>query len=162
MKRSGGGRDEFHLDPALAVVHVVLQRALDYWNAKRGDRFAPARGEIEPRGAKAFIPHLQIFEVIDRGRAFRTRLAGTAIVKQLKEDTTGQTFDDTSPREVVHRTLRAVRWVVEYKKPLRTYAPRTAVEGQDYVSHETLFLPLSDDGKTVNMVAVVGVFAPAG
>jgi hypothetical protein len=161
MKSTDGVTDDFRLDPSLAITDTILKQALDYWNAKRAERFAPARSEIEPRGARAFIPHLQIFEVIDGGRAIRTRLAGTAIVAKLKEDTTGQTFDDASPRPVVARTLKAVRWVIANKKPLRTFAQRTALEGRDFLSHETLFMPLSDDAETVNMIAVVGAFTPA-
>jgi hypothetical protein len=152
---------DFLIDPALALRDETLKRALEFWNAKRGARFAPARVDIDPRGAKAFLPRLQLFDVVDGGRAIRVRLVGTAMVQALKEDTTGQAFDDTSPREVVHRVLRAVRWVVENRKPLRTYASRTALEGKDFLSHETLFLPLSNDGATIDMVAVVGVFAPA-
>lgn len=161
---STGFRDEdpdFVLDPSLAAVDPKIKQALDYWNAVRGERFAPARGEIDPREAKAFLPHLQIFDILDGGRAFRPRLVGTAITRTLKEDPTGRVFDDSSPQKAARRTLRAIRWTLEHRKPLRTFATRTAVESQDFLSHETIFLPLSSDGQTIDMMAIVGVFSPA-
>jgi len=152
----------FIFDPSLAVSNPKIKLALAYWNAKCGGRFAPARTEVEPREAKAFLANLQFFDILDGGRAIRTRLVGTEIVRVLKENTTGQIFDDASPRPVVRRTLRAIRWVMEHRKPLRTLALRTEVEGQDFLSHETLFLPLSSDGETIDVMAVVGVFTPVG
>jgi hypothetical protein len=106
------------------------------------------------------LPHLQIFELIDGGPAYRVKLFGTAIVDQIKEDPTGETFDESSSRRVVHRVLRALRWVIDNRKPLRTFATRTAVEGQDFLAHETVFLPLSSDGQSIDRAVVVGVFSP--
>jgi hypothetical protein len=151
----------FELDPTMALKSSKLQQAYQYWNSIRGDRFAPSRSDIDPRTAKALLAHLQIFDVLDGGRAYRPRLVGTLVARTIKEDATGQTFDDSSPRPVVHRTLRAMRWVVEHRKPLRTLAARTALEGHDFLAHETLFLPLSSDGIGVDMMAVVGEFSPA-
>jgi hypothetical protein len=153
--------ENFKLDPSLNATDPKIIEAIRYWSAKRGERLAPARADLNPREIKTFLPNLQIFEIIDGGRAFRPRLMGTAIIAAIKEDTTNQVFDGTSARPVVQRTLRAIRWVLEHKKPLRTFAQRTAVEGQDFLAHETAFLPLSNDGKTIDMVAVVGVFSPA-
>jgi hypothetical protein len=152
---------EFRFDPLLQAVDPKIKQAITYWQEKRGARIAPARSEIDLREVKSFLSHLQIFDVIDGGRAYRPRLMGTSIVRQIKEDATGQVFDDSSPRPVVHRVLSAVRWVVAHKKPLRTVATRTALENRDFLSHETLFLPLSTDGSVIDMLAVVGVFSPA-
>jgi hypothetical protein len=150
----------FEFDPLLAAQDFKIKRAIAYWETKRGSRFAPARSEIELRETKEFLSHLQIFEILDGGRAFRPRLVGTAIAARVKEDATGKIFDESSPRPVVHRVLRAIRWVTEQRKPLRTFAARTALEGQDFIAHETVFLPLSSDGRTIDMMAVVGVFTP--
>ena len=152
---------EFQLDPDLRASDPKIREAIAYWQAKRGHRLAPARSEIHAREITNFLPHLQIFEVIGGGRTYRPRLIGTEIVSQIEEDTTGQIFDESSTRLVVHRVLRAIRWVVEHKKPLRTFTRRTAVETREFLTHETVFLPLSSNGETIDMMAVVGVFAPA-
>lgn len=159
--RAKNGDQNFELDPSLSAVDPKIKQAIYYWLAKRGDRLAPTRADINPREIKAFLPHFQVLELIDGGRAYRPRLMGTAIVETIKQDITGRLFDDASPHPAAHRALRAIRWVLEHKKPLRTFAHRTAIEGQEFLSHETAFLPLSNDGKTIDMMAVVGVFSPA-
>jgi hypothetical protein len=151
---------DFHLDPSLATVSPKLKEAIAYWQMKRGSRLAPKRDDINPREIKAILPHFQVLELVDGGPAYRPRLMGTAIVEAMKEDITGRLFDEKSTAPAAQRALRAVRWILENKKPLRTFAPRTAIAGQDYLSHESVFLPLSSDGKTIDMLAVVGVFAP--
>lgn len=155
------GDTQFHFDPQLQAADPKIKQAIAYWSEKCGARFAPTRRDIEPRECKPFLSHLQIFDVIDGGRAYRPRLIGTAIVKQLNEDPTGQVFDDASPRPVVHRVLEAIRWVVQQRIPLRTFATRTAVETLGFLAHETVFLPLSNDGATIDMIMVVGVFSAA-
>ncbi len=160
MKKMSFDQD-FLIDAALALNEPKLKQALAYWEMKRGDRLAPTRADIDAREAKAFLPDMQLFEIVDGGRAIRARLVGTAIVRLANEDVTGQEFDDTSPRKIVHRVLRAARWVVEHRKPLRTFAERTALENKEFLSHEALLLPLSNDGATIDMIAVVGVFKPA-
>ncbi len=159
-KRRGRPDPDFLLDETLAIIDDKLREALDYWTSKRGDRIAPARRDIDARESKFFLPHLQLFDVVDGGRAIRARLIGTAIARLLPDDPTGRKFDDSSPRPVVHRALTAVRWVIAHRKPLRTYTARTALEEKTFLSHETLFLPLSSDGATIDMIAVVGVFTP--
>lgn len=158
-----GARDDpdFVLDPTVAAIATPPKLAIAYWQQKRGARFAPSRADIEPREARAFLSHIQIFDILDEGRAFRPRLIGTAMIQVLNEDSTGRIFDGSSTRLVVHRVLRAIRWVVEHRAPLRTFAARTAIEGKDIYAHETVFLPLSNDGAAVDMMLVVGALTPA-
>jgi hypothetical protein len=152
---------DFLLDPSLTASHPIIDHAIRFWRDKRGARLAPARGDIGLRESKAFLPHLQIFELIDGGPAYRVRLMGTAIVKALGEDSTGKVFDRSSSRPVVRRVLRAIEWVLKHREPLRTFTPHTAFEGRDFFAHETAFLPLSSDGRSIDMIAIVGVFLPA-
>jgi len=154
------GDPGFLFDPSLAVVDPNIRAAIAYWEAKRGARFAPSRSDLSAREAKHFLPHLQIFEILEDGLAYRPRLIGTSAVAQIGEDSTGQLFDSSSTRAVVHRVLRAHCWVLKHRKPLRTFAKRTAMEGRDFLAHETIFLPLSSDGETIDMMAIVGAFTP--
>ncbi|MDZ4868136.1 MAG: PAS domain-containing protein [Alphaproteobacteria bacterium] len=151
----------FILDPSLTASHPIIDQAIRFWRDKRGARLAPARGDIGLQESKAFLAHLQIFELIDGGPAYRVRLMGTAIVKALGEDSTGKTFDRRSPLPVVRRVLSAIEWVLQHREPLRTFTPRTAAEGRDFFAHETVFLPLSSDGRSIDMIAIVGVFLPS-
>ncbi|HTP75535.1 MAG TPA: PAS domain-containing protein [Rhizomicrobium sp.] len=160
-ERLSAGDPEFELDPQLRVQAPQIKAALAFWTAKRGDRPMPTRDQFSLRETLGFAPHLQLLDLQDNGNAYRQRLTGTAIVAQLKTDPTGQIFDAASTDPVVHRMLQAVRWVIANRKPLRTVAHRTALAGQDFMKHETLFLPLSSDGSALDMLAVVSDFSAA-
>lgn len=155
-----GSDPQFILDPDLISIDPVITEAIRYWEQQRRGRRFPSRQDLHPRELKAILPHFQLFELVDGGPAYRARLLGTEIVRQIKADTTGETFDETSSRLVVQRVLKAIRWVIDHQRPLRTFALRTAVEGREFLAHETIFLPLSSDGTNINMLAVVGVFSP--
>jgi hypothetical protein len=148
----------FELDPDLHATSAVVQQGIDLWQTKRGGRFAPSREAFSLRDTRAIAPHLQFIELIDEGPGYRQRLTGTAIVTQLKEDPTGKVYAYPSDDPVVQRMQHAIAWVVENRKPLRTFAPRTALSGQEFFSHETAFLPLSNDGRTIDMLALVSAF----
>ena len=151
---------EFELDPQIDARAAQIKKAMEFWNAKKGSRVAPSRDQFNLRETLAFAPHLQILDLLDDGEGYHQRLTGTAIVAQLKEDPTGRTYRASSPDPVVQRMMIAIRWVLANRKPLRTVAHRTALPGQDFVHHETLFLPLSSDGDRIDMMAVVSAFTP--
>ena len=65
-----GGTDHMRHKTSLAL--------LTYWNARRGDRPAPSRTEIEPADIAPVLPHVYICER-DTAGGFSFRLAGTAI-----------------------------------------------------------------------------------
>jgi hypothetical protein len=148
----------FELDPELRAVSAVVKDGIALWQAKRGERFAPSREAFSLRDTRSIAPHLQFIELIDGGPGYRQRLTGTAIVMQLKEDPTGKVYEHPSDDPVVQRMQHAIAWVMKNRKPLRTFAPRTALSGQEFFSHETAFLPLSSDGLTIDMLALVSTF----
>ena len=151
---------EFELDPQIHAQAAQIRKALEFWLAKKDSRIAPSRDQFNLRETLAFAPHLQILDPLDDGEGYRQRLTGTAIVAQLKEDPTGRTYRASSPDPTVQRMMAAIRWVLANRKPLRTVAHRTALPGQDFVRHETLFLPLSSDDSRIDMMAVVSSFTP--
>lgn len=151
---------QFELDPALLLEAVQLKKAHDFWGVKKGQRLAPSRDQFNLRETLSFAPHLQILDLLEQAQGYRQRLTGTAVVAQLKEDPTGRTYLATSEDPIVRRMMTAIRWVLENKEPLRTVAHRTALPGQDFVRHETLFLPLSSDDRHIDMMAVVSSFTP--
>jgi hypothetical protein len=151
---------EFELDPQLRCVAPVIKAGLAFWEERRQGRLAPTRTDFSLRDTKAIARNLQIIELIGSGPGYRQRLTGTSIVEQLKEDPTGNSYEWPNDDPVTKRMQRAVAWVIANKKPLRTFAHRTALPGQDFFSHETLFLPLSNEGKRIDMLALVSSFQP--
>lgn len=75
--------------------HATLGALLLYWEEKRGDRRMPARQDIDPiEMGKRLLPHLMLCEVSEHGNLIRFRLVGTALVKRLGFDPTGQLLSE--------------------------------------------------------------------
>lgn len=72
--------------------HRSIQALYDYWNTVRGNRPAPARTEIDPRGVAAALG--DIFLLDGPAADFRFRLAGSRIVAAVGQPLTGRRFDE--------------------------------------------------------------------
>ena len=109
----------------------------------------PARGDIEPGEICALLPHLTILDKADG--QFRYRLHGSASARELGRDLTGGFVGSyvSTPQSAV-----AIRAVCERAFACAYPVFATAeFEVKSGVTHNVsaLFLPLSEDGATVNM-----------
>jgi hypothetical protein len=126
-----------------------------YWLAKRGARTMPARGDIEPGEICALLPHLTILDKADG--QFRYRLHGSASARELGRDLTGGIVGSyvSTPQSAV-----AIRVVCERvfarAYPVFATAEFEVKSGITY-NISALFLPLSEDGVTVNMAVCTHV-----
>ncbi|MGA7329633.1 MAG: PAS domain-containing protein [Rhodomicrobium sp.] len=128
--------------------HFDLYR---YWQAKRGERRMPARGDLDPINFAAQWPYLMLVERIEV--QYRYRLIGSALTKQLGRDVTGAVvgsqFSNASEAIAAKRVI--------YDRVFANACPVLAsVElGSSFGNiHNVLqlLLPLSDNGAEVNMV----------
>ena len=81
-----------------------------YWEALRGDRPMPDRGEIDPRGIEGALPHAVLLEPVAPGIA-RFRVAGTGLYRIMGMDVRGMplsAFFLPEAREVLADTVRRV------------------------------------------------------
>ena len=136
------------------VTNPALLEVYDYWASLRGTRRMPARKDFDPLQIPQRLPNLMLIDVIHDPVRFRYRLIGTRVVAASAEDRTGKYFDDvsffrTNPEVMVH-----YKAVVERAEPL--YSPEPFLNRVNNMSYqaERLMLPLSGDGKTVDMVMV--------
>lgn len=131
---------------------LVLRALYDYWNRLRGTLPSPPRSAVKPSDIPSLLPHLKILELIDGGASCRVRLAGTAVAEHYERSTTGEIQDDSSQSLIVKRNLQAIRWIAKEHKPLTCYWDTQAIRSFDYRSSEIIWLPLSNDGRTVDQV----------
>ena len=134
-----------------------LKALFAYWTACRGARFAPMRGEMEPRGMVALLPWIHLYDVIDGGARFHARLGGSAIAESVGAHFVGSIFDDSGSELLIRRAVCAMRLVVETKRPIRSCAARFAAEKASFKSAENLWLPLSDDGESINKILACSI-----
>jgi hypothetical protein len=148
-------------DRTLAFESRELAAALGVWKDKAGAREMPARKDLDLRSVKSFIRNLLILEC-DRQPGgnirYLVRLFGTGLVETMGGEATGRYMD-----QIVHPT-RLSRWVLGYetvlaeRKPLR-FVSWFEMQAISYLKAESLMAPLSDDGKTVTGIFVLGTFS---
>ncbi len=134
-----------------------------YWLAKRGSQAMPARHGIDPTEIPALLPYLGIIERADG--EFRYRLMGTALAQQLGFDATGASVGSyIGSRIGAGQTLRdTVGLACTSASPVFNTGKYEFEPGLAHRASMQM-LPLSVDGKTVDMVVFLGIirFHPSG
>ena len=146
-------------NPTLAAVHA-------YWLAKRGSRTMPARADINPVELREHLGWIMMIEVMDNCSDFRYRLIGTKVTRYFLTNSTGCTvseaygpFGETAVKgvkavyrksardKIVVRAEGKANWITDWKE-----------ETRDFPHFDSLYLPLSDDGETCNILMAVFTF----
>lgn len=152
-------RVKFEANPR-ALEHPTLSSIYEYWKKKRGDRKMPARKDIVPSEIREHLGWVLMLDVLPGMQEFRYRLVGTRVNQYFNVDSTGMTVSQAwAPQgqaaiNGVHAILRAV---AKDRLILRTYG------GKDWSDmgleeFDGIYLPLSDDGETVNVILHAFVF----
>ena len=144
---------EIDLNGALAP---DLRVALEYWRAKKGQRLAPTRADIDPVDIAALLPRVMLVDVSTDPLEFRYRLAGTGIVRVH-----GVELTHTRPRDLMPAAYGALVHR-HYEEAVTRRAP---LVHQFLLERETqrcgylrIILPLSDDGDCINRLMTVASY----
>ncbi|HNB26587.1 MAG TPA: PAS domain-containing protein [Alphaproteobacteria bacterium] len=144
-------------DPeALGKVPESIRQMFAYWQRKRGARRMPSRADIDPAEMKAMLPFMILVDVVydAAGKAdFVYRLVGTREVEIRNGDPTGQRVAEAFHGPSAENALGCYRQAVESRMPYLD--DEYFAQADDRFGDEAnLFLPLSNDDETVNMVLV--------
>jgi len=136
----------------------LVAQCFDYWrNIAPPDRL-PARADLWPGDMVAFLPHVWLLDVTREPLRFRYRLIGTAEVRVLGADLTGQWLDEIHSETWDDPAVQdRLRYIAEMGRP--TWACSPVLWGPDR-SHqliENCLLPLAADGRTVDMILACSV-----
>lgn len=137
----------------LALKSPINQRGFDYWNQKRGSKAMPARGDIDPSEIPKILPHVFLLDVRPEPLDFRYRLIGTKMDEHMTGSYTGLWMSEIPHQKPPSRIWASCRQVVEEKRPLSSDTPYVG-KHKEFLTTEDLIMPLSDDGKQVNMLFV--------
>jgi hypothetical protein len=130
-----------------------LEDVLDYWEQKRRGRFAPSRADIEPSDLLRVLPRIMIADVLSDPLDFRYRLSGTGIANVHGTELTGLAPRDLKPEEYGRLIDQHYRQCVAERRPLlHLIILESTRRSQAYAR---LLLPLSNDGKIVNMLMAI-------
>ncbi len=111
----------------------------------------PRRRDVDPIDVPRILPHLQLIEVIGGGARFRYRLAGTALVAAFGKEYTGKHLDELFTGERLAYASHVLSTVCAKKRPMFLRNRYSSAKDLEMVANR-LYLPLSDDGCSVNII----------
>jgi hypothetical protein len=146
-------------DPTIAAVHA-------YWDNKREGRLMPSRADINPVEMREHLGWIMMIEVPADMEDFRYRLIGTKVARYFVHNSTGMTVSEAfapyGPGAV--KGVQAVyRKAARERVPVRAHGKANWLTNQQtseqgHPHFDSLYLPLSDDGQTCNMLMAVFTF----
>lgn len=128
-------------------------RALyEYWDTVRGDRAMPSRQDIDPAAIPRLLPYIIMYTVMANGSGYTVRLVGEEVVNFVGRNATGQPAGSIMERPAAELIVKILDAVATGQVPkFRAGKAHWHLE-KTYRDFEACFLPLSSDGKTVNIV----------
>lgn len=147
-------------DPVwLARASPAVKAMYAYWKSKcQGDRL-PRRADIDPLDFPRLLPYITLVEVVADERRYVYRLVGTKEVEVRGRDPTGKSVLDGFFGPSLDDALSCYDTVVATSRPFYDDAPYVTPDRR-YSDDETLFLPFSEDGETVNRIMVFATVTP--
>ena len=145
--------DPRHVEfPPTCHAHTIA--LYEYWLEKCGNRRMPMRSDIDPIAIPPQILRgISIVEAVPDERRYVYRLIGTGEAEVRGHDPTGKSVKDAYFAPSAENALACYDGVVSTRSPLLDMTPFTAPDGR-YVTEETIFLPLSEDGANVHKILV--------
>jgi hypothetical protein len=128
-----------------------LKELFAYWLEKKGSRFAPSRADLDPVDIPRLLPYVGLVDVLRDPLRFRYRLTGSNITTGYGQELTGRFLDEIDLDGHQHEIIREYQVVSELGEAVCATWEYSRKDGR-YIAYERLALPLSNDGKTVNML----------
>jgi len=140
----------------LTIADPTLRRVYSYWRARVVDGRLPSRRDIDPLELPYVMGNVILVDVERTPLRFRYRLAGSNITHRMGFDPTGH-YVDQHPDPTMRERIRRNYLDVERSGLPKPFARDEIVDGR-VRRYDALMLPLSNDGVTVSMIAVVMKF----
>jgi hypothetical protein len=143
--------------------HPTLSFLKDYWERKRAGRAMPARADIRPAEMKEHLGWIVLLDALPDLADFRYRMIGSRVAQYFLTDSTGKTISEAfAPygEAAVSAVLAVHRKSARDRVAVRSHGGAGWL-GRSFLDFDSLYLPLSDDGVTVNMVLSAFTFDQA-
>ena len=147
----GGGAVDDIAD--LIAPHPDLSALFTLWERARGGRAMPSRRDFTPECLRPWLGNLALIDVSHDPLRLHYRLVGIHIVENLKSDPTGKDFDDVVADPASNPATRGPYRCLMLREPVFEIV-RPPARGFFAFDYARLSLPLSQDGRTINMILV--------
>ncbi|HEY2069603.1 MAG TPA: PAS domain-containing protein [Rhizomicrobium sp.] len=141
----------------------TLRFLKDYWESKRGPRAMPARADIRPSEMKEHLGWVILLDVLPDFSDFRYRTIGSRVTQYFLGDGTGRTLSEVfAPygEGAIGGVLAVHRKCARDQVVLRSHGGAGWLE-RSFLDFDALYMPLSDDGVTANMILSAFTFDQA-
>lgn len=145
------------ISPVSDLEAELLIAILNLWEERKADRSMPSRADFNPETLKGYLGHLTLIDIERDPLRFRYRLVGTVVTNATGRDVTGHYLDDCYTKPHYENVIRSFYQAMETFEPVRSSGTMSHTD-KEHLLVETLDMPLSDDGKTVNMILKANVF----
>ena len=143
--------------------HPVVRTGAHYWRMLKGGRKLPARADLAPREMRAILKNIVLVCSIDGGKDYEYRITGDAQVQAF-----GFNFRDMRISHITAASPDFGRMMHGLYEQVRRTAEPFAVRGwvgrevadARFVYYESVFLPLGDDGESVDHILIVSNYVP--
>jgi hypothetical protein len=143
----------------IADCHERVRAIYRYWDSKRNGRRMPSRADLDPLEIPRFLPDICLVDVVPDARKYLYRLIGTNEAAMRGRDPTGLPVGEGYFGTSAQSVFLNYDGVAESRAPRIDRDPSITSDDR-FIQHESIFLPLSDDGETVNMILVFTVYGP--
>lgn len=148
------------IDPMLKFEQTILVELLEIWRGQAKADAMPDWSAFDPvKIPTRILPHLYLIDGLDEKLPRpRWRLLGTHTTNTLGRDNTGKYFDEVYSAEDARDMSVPVLWVMEKREPARITG-LTLYADMDWLPFESIYLPYSGSGGTVNRILGGVVYA---
>jgi hypothetical protein len=137
--------------------HASSRMLFAYWDALRGERAAPERGEIEPGEIRHVLADALMLEIGASGNT-QIRLAGTRLCALFGRELKGEAFHALWPAHAGHEVDNLIETVTEETAGVVVGLVGTTPD-ENIIGLELILLPLRFQGKT--HIRILGALSPA-
>jgi hypothetical protein len=141
--------------------NITVRKGADLWEGMRGANKMPSRAQMSPRYLATVLRNAVLIRVLPGGEEFQMRIVGDAVVQAEGMSMAGMTMAEIDLilpgyGSILHK---GYSWTYRHAAPAayRGWYVREADRRSIY--HESVVMPLGDDGQTVDHILVVGVYA---
>lgn len=140
-----------NIDDDLVCTDPAARELLAYWEGKKAGRRLPSRKDIDPFEIKGLLRNVLLIDVEHDPLRLKYRLIGTGITTAMGRDSTGKYYDEIYSKKLLSGIYASFEWMFQNYRPLRTHG-EAFYPDRNFYKYETLNLPLSSDGETINMI----------
>ena len=139
-----------------------IKALLDYWRSlfPAAGRL-PGRQHLDPLDIPQLLPDIWMVDVRPEPLRFRFRLVGTEIVKLTGRDATGLWLDQVYPGYEHTEAYRCHRHCALSGRPAYRKGGVMSNPNRRFVEAERLYLPLAQNGKDVDILLIMTLYAGA-